>query len=93
MGEGRAVRHPLGVRMTRAHAEEMRAWIERWNASTPEERRAELDRLDALGYAEARAAAAARGAGDFGPAVEPDNDAPPADVWGETLAAQIRRAG
>lgn len=78
--------------MTRPHAEEMRAWIAQWDASTPAGRRAELERLDALGYAHARKAAATARVGDFG-ARESDDDAPPADVWGETLAAQIRRAG
>lgn len=52
--------------MTRPHAEEMRAWIAQWDASTPAGRRAELERLDALGYANAREAAAAHIPGDFG---------------------------
>ena len=56
--------------MSRAHADHMRAFAARWWASTPDERRAELDRLDAGGYAEARERVKGAHFGDFG-AVSP----------------------
>ncbi len=52
--------------MSREHAEHIRAWIARWEAATPDARRAELARLDANGYADARVEAAKHGFSNFG---------------------------
>ena len=52
--------------MSREHAEHIRAWIARWEAATPDARRAELARLDANGYADARVEAAQHGFSNFG---------------------------
>lgn len=74
--------------MSRVHAEHMRAWSSRWWASTPDERRAELDRLDAGGYAEARERMRGAHFGDFGAAASagaPDDGERVEGLFGEVL--------
>lgn len=73
--------------MSRAHADHMRAFAARWWASTPDERRAELDRLDAGGYAEARERVKGAHFGDFGAASAgaPDDGERVEGLFGEVL--------
>ncbi len=87
--------------MSREHAAHIIAWVARWKAATPEERRAELDRLDGLGFAEARERASHMRHGDFGatsaaeapraaPAAEPEAsiaEAPPRTPLAEPEAS------
>lgn len=78
--------------MSREHAAHIIAWVERWQDATPEERRAELDRLDGLGFAEARERASHMRHGDFGAtgATDAPSSAPAAEPEASVVEAPAR---